>query len=145
MFSFVILNETLVTAWLTGCSVSCSWTSWWWMLPKRRGTWSRSTPPSNKRCEHTQNLVLFIYLFCSLNFVQKCLQHLLTKITFNPQNTIISCTNVNEKHEWQVKASRLILRVTYVQIWTFGGNVSKHFEVEPCDRAVTLTSCPLQL
>lgn len=86
-----------------------------------------------------------IYLFCSLNFVQKCLQHLLTKITFNPQNTIISCTNVNEKHEWQVKASRLILRVTYVQIWTFGGNVSKHFEVEPCDRAVTLTSCPLQL
>lgn len=61
---------------------------------------------------HSKSGYLFIYLFCSLNFVQKCSQHLLTKITFNPQNTIISCTNVNEKHEWQVKASRLILRVT---------------------------------
>uniref|UniRef100_A0AAZ1XUL1 Arf-GAP with coiled-coil, ANK repeat and PH domain-containing protein n=1 Tax=Oreochromis aureus TaxID=47969 RepID=A0AAZ1XUL1_OREAU len=48
---------------------------------------------------HSKSGYLFIYLFCSLNFVQKCSQHLLTKITFNPQNTMISCTNVNEKHE----------------------------------------------
>lgn len=147
MFSFVILNETLVTGRLgvLGLLVVLSLA----VGPAGGGCCQREEGHGAEALHHptkgANTLKIWCYLFCSLNFVQKCLQHLLTKITFNPQNTIISCTNVNEKHEWQVKASRLILRVTYVQIWTFGGNVSKHFEVEPCDRAVTLTSCPLQL
>lgn len=90
MFGFVILNETLVTGRLGALGLLVLSLA---VGPAGGGCCQREEGHGAEALHHPTKgantlkvwCYLFIY-FVSLNFVQKFLQHLLTKITFNPQN-----------------------------------------------------------